>query len=158
MPTPALSHSFYYWCFPWSSVWYDMPLASRGQWVFLCDIHFCLYGLVYLIKTNTKLPLKWVGKQEDWVPGESKVHIYYLVILTKLVKPSELCFFHLHIDHPFIQFSFTVINGKWVNKWKDKSEAMSSSQLGLHSTYVSHDCYIKPNKVDGGKSLFMDTS
>ena len=56
--------------------------------------------------------------------------------------------------------SFIVINGKWVNKWKDKSEAMSSSQLGLHSTYVSDDCYIKPSKVNPGQPnpLFMDVS
>lgn len=56
--------------------------------------------------------------------------------------------------------SFIVINGKWVNKRKDKSEAMSSSQLGLHSTYVSDDCYIKPSKVNPGQPnpLFMDVS
>ena len=37
---------------------------------------------------------------------------------------------------------------------------MSSSQLGLHSTYVSDDCYIKPNKVSPGEPnpLFMVAS
>lgn len=63
------------------------------------------------------------------------------------------------MDHPFIH-SFTVINGKWVNKWKDKSGSNEFQSLGLHSTYVCHDCYIKPNKVNSRrvKLLFMDAS